>query len=44
MIKGSLATGHREKNQEKIIQEKEAAMDKIIKDFDLQTLQTCTKV
>ena len=35
MIKGTLATpGHHEKNQEKIIQEKEAAMDNIIKDFE----------
>ena len=34
MIKGTLAPGHREKNQEKIIQEKEAAMDKITKDFE----------
>ena len=34
MIKGTLAPGHREKNQEKIIQEKEWAMDKIIKDFE----------
>jgi len=34
MIKGALAPGHREKNQEKIIKEKEAAMDKIIKDFE----------